>query len=149
MKGIVHRDLKPENIMILERGGLKVLDYGIARIMDAPGLTTSEAFLGTPSYNAPESSRSEEIDQQSDLYSLGIILYRCLSGKHPFRSQNILEMLNMHRTQPLPPFPVESNIPSSVFELVQKLAAKKKADRFPNAEMFLIELNRILNQLEA
>ena len=149
LKGIVHRDLKPENIMILDRGGLKVLDYGIARVMDLPGLTSSGTYLGTPSYSAPESTGSIEVDQQSDLYSLGIILYRCLSGSLPFSSNNPLEILDMHRSQSLPPFPPELNIPDSVFRLVQKLTEKDKADRFKNAESFLVELNRMINQLEA
>ncbi len=148
LKGIVHRDLKPENIMILDNGGLKILDYGIARIMDLPGLTSSGAYLGTPSYSAPESAGSADVDQQSDLYSLGIILYRCLIGTLPFFSNNPLEILDMHRSRPLPPFPPESNISDSVFHLVQKLTEKHKADRFKNAESFLIELNRIINQLE-
>ncbi|MCI0416783.1 protein kinase, partial [bacterium] len=148
-KGIVHRDLKPENIMILDRGGLKVLDYGIAHLMDSPGLTTSGTFLGTPSYGAPESRNPAEVDQQSDLYSLGIILYRCLAGNLPFYSDDPLVVLDMHRSKSLPPFPPESNLPDSIFRLVQKLTEKNKTNRFENAESFLVELNRIINQLES
>lgn len=147
LKGIVHRDLKPENIMLPDRGGLKVMDYGIARIMESPGLTSSEAFLGTPSYSSPEAA-SGGVDQQSDLYSLGIILYRMLAGEAPFRSTNILEVLDMHRYRPLPPFPPELKIPEAVFQLTKKLTAKKKTERYANAEVMLIELNTILNQLE-
>lgn len=148
LKGVVHRDLKPENIMILEHGGLKVMDFGIARIMDSAVLTSSEAYLGTPSYSAPESTGGR-VDQQSDLYSLGIILYRMLSGQVPFYSKDPLEILEMHRTQSLPPFPDELKIPSEVFRLVQKLTAKKKFDRYANAESFLTDLNLVLNQLAA
>lgn len=145
LKGVVHRDLKPENIMILKRGGLKVMDYGIARIAGS-GLTASEAYLGTPSYSAPEST-SGKADQQSDLYSLGIILYRMLAGDPPFRSMDALEVLQMHRSQPLPPFPQELQIPREIFALVSKLTAKDKTERYADAESFLIDLNRVLKNL--
>lgn len=149
LKGVVHRDLKPENIMILEHGGLKVMDFGIARIMDSPGLTAGEAYLGTPTYSSPESSSAGRVDQQSDLYSLGVVLYRMLSGSVPYYSKDPLEMLEMHRTQPLPPFPEELKIPDAVFHLVQKLTEKKKINRYANAESFLTALNVVLNQLAA
>lgn len=149
LKGVVHRDLKPENIMILEHGGLKVMDFGIARIMDSPGLTAGEAYLGTPTYSSPESSSAGRVDQQSDLYSLGVVLYRMLSGSVPFYSKDPLEMLEMHRTQPIPPFPEELGIPAAVFHLVQKLTEKKKINRYANAESFLTALNIVLNQLAA
>lgn len=146
LKGVVHRDLKPDNIMILQRGGLKVMDYGIARIIGSPGLTSSEAYLGTPTYSSPESTTGK-VDQQSDLYSLGIILYRMLTGEAPFRSTNPLEVLEMHRKAPLPPFPAMLEIPEQVYGLVSTLTAKSKSDRYPDAESFLVDLNRVLKHL--
>jgi hypothetical protein len=145
LKGVVHRDLKPDNIMMLKRGGLKVMDYGIARTLDS-GLTSSEAYLGTPTYSAPESTLGK-VDQQSDLYSLGIILFRMLTGDPPFRSIDPLEVLQMHRSAPLPPFPKELDLPDSIFLLVGRLAAKEKSDRYPDAESFLVDLNRVLKTL--
>lgn len=147
LKGVVHRDLKPENIMLLRSGGLKVMDFGLARIMGSPGLTGSASFLGTPAYSAPEAAGGDEVDQQSDLYSMGIILYRMLSGELPFQSNNALELLKMHCKEPLPPFPVQLSIPPEVENLVSKLTAKSKADRFATAEAFLIDLNQILRYL--
>ena len=144
LKGIIHRDLKPENIMMLERGGLKVMDYGIARVEGSPALTSSYAYLGTPSYSSPESTNGE-IGQQSDLYSLGIILYRMLTGGLPFRSTDPLQVLMMHRNQPLPDFPPTLQIPNAVFAMVKRLSEKDKKDRYPNAEAFLVDLNRFLN----
>lgn len=146
LKGVVHRDLKPENIMLPKRGGVKVMDYGIARIVGSPGLTASDSYLGTPSYSAPESV-SGDVDQQSDLYSLGIILYRMLSGTLPFNSVHAFEVLNMHRFTPLPAFPKELQIPETVQRLVKVLTAKNKPERYRDAESFLIELNRILKTL--
>ncbi len=146
LKNIVHRDLKPENIMLPDRGGLKVMDYGIARIVGSPGLTASQAYLGTPSYSSPE-SMGGDVDQQSDLYSLGIILYRMLTGELPFRSTDALQVLVMHRNNPLPPFPEILKIPAEVYAMVSKLTAKDKSDRYANAESFLIDLNRLLHQV--
>ncbi|HSP07724.1 MAG TPA: serine/threonine-protein kinase, partial [Acidobacteriota bacterium] len=146
LKGVVHRDLKPDNIMILNRGGLKVMDYGIARIVGSPGLTASEAYLGTPTYSAPEATIGK-VDQQSDLYSLGIILYRMIAGDPPFRSTDPLEVLQMHRSMPLPAFPADLEIPSEVARLVKTLTEKSKTDRYKDAESFLIDLNRVLKHL--
>lgn len=86
------------------------------------------------------------MDHRADLYSLGIILFRLLSGELPYRSQNSLEVLIMHRTNPLPPFAPELQIPPDVIQMVKMLTAKKKTERYPEAEKLLIELNRILNQ---
>jgi hypothetical protein len=147
LKGVVHRDLKPENIMLLQSGGVKVMDFGLARIIGSPGLTATASYLGTPYYSAPEASGGEEVDQQSDLYSLGIILYRVLSGDLPFRSSNTLEVLQMHRSAPLPAYPPNLSIPAEVAALVSKLAAKLKADRYATAEAFLIDLNQLLARL--
>lgn len=146
LKGIVHRDLKPDNIFLPEKGGVKVMDYGIARIMDSPGLTSSEAYLGTPSYSSPEAIAASDVDQRSDLYSLGIILFRMLSGELPFQSKNPLEVLEMHRSKPLPEFSPSLRIPDNVAQLVRRLSAKKREDRYPDAEAFLTDLNAVLNQ---
>ncbi len=86
------------------------------------------------------------MDHRADLYSLGIILFRLLSGELPYRSQNSLEVLIMHRNNPLPPFAAELQIPQDVIHMVQMLTAKTKTERYADAEKFLIELNRILNQ---
>ena len=133
--------------MLLDRGGLKVMDYGLARIIGLPGLTTSNTYLGTPSYSAPEAAVAGEVDQQSDMYSLGIILYRMLTGQLPFRSTNPLEVLQMHCTKPLPALPPVLAIPEEVQRMVQVLTAKNKADRYPDAESFLIDMNTVLNHL--
>jgi serine/threonine-protein kinase len=146
MKGIVHRDLKPDNVMITLDGMVKVMDYGIARQADLTSLTGSFAYLGTPLYSAPESVQPQEIDPRSDLYSLGIILYRMLVGRLPFVGQHAIQLLHLHATAPLPPFPAELGLAPEYFSLVFELTAKAKDDRFPSAEYFLRELDRVLNR---
>jgi hypothetical protein len=149
MKNVIHRDLKPENVMVLRDGTIKVMDYGIARIIDTPGLTATNTYLGTPLYSAPESITPADVDGQSDLYSLGIILYRILSNRLPFHSTSPLELLEMHRSKPLPELPKELQIPHEVDVMVRRLAAKTKQDRYRTAEAFLKDVNAYLHSCGA
>jgi len=147
LKGVVHRDLKPENVILAEGMQVKVMDYGIARILGAPGLTAPLTYLGTPLYSAPEAMDPPQVDHQSDLYSLGIILYRMLAGAPPFISTNPFELFALHRTSPLPPIPAERRIPPEVLALLSRLTAKEKKDRYPGAELLLRDLDRMLHAL--
>lgn len=146
LKGVVHRDLKPDNIMLPDRGGLKVMDFGIARLLSHPGGTVSDYYVGTPTYSAPEASAAGGADHRADLYSLGIILYRMLSGQLPFYSKDPVAVLEMHRNQPLPPLPHQANIPDNVSALIDKLTAKDREKRYQTAESLLIDLNDILRK---
>ncbi len=144
-KGVVHRDLKPENVMLLPDGTIKVMDFGIARLADRPGLTTSNIFLGTPAYAAPEMVDPKAVDHRVDLYALGIIVYEMLEGAVPFTADSPYRVLEMHLRQPLParealPHPV----PTPVWALVQRLCEKDPAARYPSAQALLVELNRLL-----
>jgi len=147
MKGVVHRDLKPDNVMVLPDGSVKVMDYGIARQLDTTGLTASNTYLGTPLYSAPEALTPSEVGPASDLYSLGIILYRCLTGAPQFVASTPLEVLHEHAYEPPPPFPPGLGIAPEVFGLVLELTAKRASDRYRTAEHFVRDLDTILTRL--
>jgi serine/threonine-protein kinase len=146
--GVVHRDLKPENILLVPRREhpdfVKVLDFGIAKILDAPSLTGSQQIFGTPGYIAPEYIQSTDIDGRADLYSLGVILYEMITGALPFDYEYPGDLLVKHVTEePIPPRERYSRIEPAVEELILKCLAKDPNERFRDAFHFLDELERV------
>jgi hypothetical protein len=148
VKGVVHRDLKPENVMVLPDGAVKVMDFGIARLAGQEGLTSSQFFLGTPLYAAPEMIEPKSIDHRVDLYSLGIILFEMLQGTVPFNADSPFKVLQMHQREPLPARDrLARPVPETVWRVVERLCAKSPADRYPTAEALLVELHALLRAL--
>jgi len=146
--GIVHRDLKPENVLLMPRKGrpdfVKVLDFGIAKILDAPSLTGSQQIFGTPGYIAPEYIQSTDIDGRADLYSLGVILYEMVTGKLPFDYQYPGDLLVKHVTEaPVPPRERLPSIAPAVEGLLLRCLAKAPEDRFRDAYHFIDEVRRV------
>jgi Flp pilus assembly protein TadD/predicted Ser/Thr protein kinase len=135
-QGVVHRDLKPDNIMLLEQYGerdvVKVLDFGIAKSLDEqePGMTAAGAVVGTPAYMSAEQAMGEPVDQRSDLYSLGIILYEMVSGRVPFTASALTALLLAHATETPPPLAqVARDVPPGLAALVEELLRKNPAAR--------------------
>lgn len=134
--GVVHRDLKPENIMLVSRGDgadfVKVLDFGIAKLtreetVREPQLTALGAVFGTPEYMSPEQAMGSVVDAQSDLYSVGVILYEMLAGKTPFAARGMLAVLAAHMTEVPPPLPGDT--PSELAKLARELLEKSPEAR--------------------
>jgi tRNA A-37 threonylcarbamoyl transferase component Bud32 len=150
--GVVHRDLKPENILIVQKRErkdfVKILDFGIAKILDAPSLTGSQQIFGTPGYIAPEYIQSTNIDGRADLYSLGVILYEMVTGALPFDYEYPGDLLVKHVTEPpIPPTQRRADVPLPVEALVLRCLEKDPANRFRDAHHFLDELRSVKERL--
>ncbi len=146
--GVVHRDLKPGHVMLLPGDRVKVMDFGVARDYGQVGLTSAEIRLGTPLYTAPEGKDPRGLDQQSDLYSLGIVLYEMLQGKPPFHAISPVEIMVLHCTAPFPrPEALPVPVPRAVWELMDRLCRKQGSERPRSAADVVRELDRILQHV--
>ncbi|WP_437878966.1 serine/threonine protein kinase [Sorangium sp. So ce513] len=127
---VIHRDLKPENIMVQKDGCVKVMDFGIAKVVEAMNQTNTQS-VGTLQYMSPEQIDARSIDHRSDLYCLGLILYEALSGRPPFQSASPRELLNLQCTAEPPPLDddVRRGLPRGVEQLLFQLLEKAPEDR--------------------
>jgi serine/threonine protein kinase len=145
--GVIHRDLKPENILLVPRKGalphVKLLDFGIAKIMDAPSLTGSQQIFGTPGYIAPEYIKGNELDGRADLYSLGVILYEMATLALPFDYEYPGDLLVKHVTDlPVPPRQRRPEVDPCLEELILRCLEKDPDQRFRDAYHFVEEVTR-------
>ena len=142
-KGVVHRDIKPHNVMVDADGRLKVTDFGIARA-GASQMTEAGAIVGTAQYLSPEQARGAAVDQRSDLYSIGVVLYEMLTGSVPFTGDSPVEIAMKHLSDtPRPPSSIRPEIPPDLDMVVLRALAKNPDDRFQTAEEMDAELARI------
>jgi serine/threonine protein kinase len=143
-KGVIHRDIKPDNIILLENGQIKITDFGIARI-ESSNLTQHGDLLGTPAYMSPEQCTGSPVDNRSDIFSTGAILYHLLTGEKPFPGDNMTTIMHrvVHDT-PIIPSELNLSIDPDLDQCVFKSLAKKPGQRFQNAEEFSTALTESL-----
>ncbi|MFL6214961.1 MAG: serine/threonine protein kinase [Blastocatellia bacterium] len=135
--GIIHRDIKPANVMLTDNGSIKVMDFGIARVLGSARMTRAGNVVGTIEYMSPEAVRGLEVDARSDVYSLGILLYEMLTGRVPFDSQSEFEMMKMQvEKAPQPPRTFTASIPVEIEQAIMRSLAKKPEARFQTAGEF-------------
>jgi predicted Ser/Thr protein kinase len=148
--GVVHRDVKPANVMVTDEGGIKIMDFGIARVLGAEQKTVDFRLMGTPAYMSPEQVMGEEVDGRSDLYSVGVLFYRLISGALPFTADTALGMLQRQiRDTPTPVNVHRPSLPAWCETIVQRALSKTPADRFQSAEEFRDALGRATGPLPA
>lgn len=133
-KGVIHRDLKPANVLLDAAGNAYISDFGVARSLATSGLTQSGSIVGTPDYLSPEQARGDKLDQRSDLYSLGLILYEMLAGRPAFSGSTVAEALAQRITRPPPPVDrYRSDLPRWVVRLLDRMLRPQPAHRLPDA----------------
>jgi serine/threonine protein kinase/tetratricopeptide (TPR) repeat protein len=142
--GVVHRDLKPGNIMIDKDGDAKIMDFGIARSLSGKGITGAGVLIGTPEYMSPEQVEGKNIDQRSDIYSLGIILYEMVTGRLPFAGDTPLSVAHKQKYEaPEDPEKLNIQISDDLARVILKCLAKDRNERFQSAAELGTELGRI------
>ena len=146
--GIVHRDIKPANVMLTTNGGVKVMDFGIARAVadTSATMTQTAAVIGTAQYLSPEQARGETVDARSDLYSTGCLLYELLAGRPPFVGDSPVSVAYQHvREAPVPPSQLDPELTPEIDAVVLKALAKDPDDRYQSAGEMRADIARLLS----
>ena len=157
-RGIAHRDIKARNVMVTRSGAVKVLDFGLAKLIQGPHTGSSDPQLtevgvpyGTSTYAAPEQAQGLKADHRADIFSTGVLLYEMLTGTWPFRGKTTIDV--RHAVLHDPPRPIaelrSSTIPPHLEQIIDKALAKEPKDRFQNMEDFRNELRQVLHEVDA
>ena len=144
---IIHRDLKPQNILIMDDGGIKITDFGIAMALNSTQFTQTNSAMGSVHYFPPEQASGKGATLKSDVYSLGIMMYELLTGELPFKGDSAVEIALKHLKEPIPSVrKLNSSIPQSVENVIIKATAKNPKNRYNNANEMYDDLMTVLNK---
>ena len=149
--GVVHRDVKPQNVLLNGDGQAKVTDFGIARSLDVDhGMTQTGTVIGTSNYIAPEQASGRSVDERTDIYSLGVVLFELLTGDVPFPGENFVAVAMRHvHEEPPSVLELRPDVPFRVAQVVERALAKDPDDRFPSMATMVAELRACLAEGEA
>ncbi len=140
-KGIIHRDIKPHNVMVLKNGSVKVMDFGIARMISRGNTLTKEA-LGSVHYISPEQARGGRVDDRSDIYSLGVVMYEMMAGRPPYDGESPVAVAIQHINGGASlPSVFNPNIPGGLEQIIMKAMAHNVSDRYPSATRMLADMD--------
>ena len=143
-KGIVHRDIKADNILLNSKGQAKITDFGLAHLAERSKLTKSGTTLGTPAYMSPEQAQGQSMDRRTDIWSLGVMLFEMVTGKHPFPGEYEQAVVySIVNEQPEPVTALRSGVPTKIDDVILKAMAKDTSQRYPHAEDMLVDLRAI------
>src|SRR5215212_330399 len=144
-RGIVHRDVKPQNVLVDEEGSAKVTDFGIARTLDQEGLTADGRVLGTTDYVSPEQALGHAVTGQSDLYSLGVVVFEMLTGDVPFHGENQVAVAMKHVREELPDVQLRRpEVSAGVAAVLDRMTAKDLAQRYQTDRELIADLEEVL-----
>jgi len=141
-KGVVHRDLKPDNILFDGNGEPFISDFGVAKFSGSSGDLTGSGIIGTPAYMSPEQAQGEKIDNRSDIYGLGVIIFQMLSGQQPYKADTPMGVVVKHITDPIPEIhKITPNLPEEADTIIKTALAKDREQRYQTA----LELSTAMN----
>ncbi len=142
--GVIHRDLKPKNIMIDQEGNVRIMDFGIARILNTRGVTTAGTMVGTPEYMAPEQASGKRVDRRSDIYALGIILYEMVTGQVPFHGETALATAWKHKHEPpRRPEALNDQVFPELSRIIMKCMEKRPEKRYQDVHELKTDLEAL------
>jgi serine/threonine protein kinase len=149
-RGVVHRDIKPGNIMLLPRGQAKIMDFGIARMRSDDFKTSTGIVMGTPRFMSPEQVAGDPVDQRSDIFSLGVVLYEMLTGTALFAGEDTPQIAhNVTNVEHVPPSRLNPEVPSMLDFAVARALKKDPAVRYQDAYEFAVDLRTCLAELRS